>query len=803
MERLAVVDVALDPRNGGSEAVWTYRNLQGLRVGDAVVVPLGSRSSLGFVTEVYEATEEELGFRFSQLKAPQGRVEGLTLPETTIELARFVANEYLCPLPVALSAATPPGVRDRLQTVWVETGVPRPSSGLSPIQDEALRVIQESGGGYVESRTSPLAAGVVRALKRLATLGLVERRLQVMPKSERRKSETLLRLSADEGQIDRFLAKEGKKKPAQALTLMRLQTAEHGALTPEEIRALAGVTDATIRALRDSKLLVSADEDAMVVRRTPPTPNPAQKLAIEAITASIQEKSSDGFLLFGVTGSGKTEVYLRAAAEALRMGRQVLYLVPEIALAAQAIAQLRDRFGTTVAVLHSDLPKAQRLTNWLRARDGEASVVIGARSALFAPLRNVGLIVIDEEHEQTYKQESAPRYHARAVAMQLAALHHCPIVLGSATPSIESLYATDEGTLNLIALPERTASARLPEVRIRDLGEGYRAGAPAILTPELRHEVELSLGRGEQAILFLNRRAYSPSLLCRDCGKGVQCPHCSVSLSYHRRDNVLRCHHCGYQSRPPEKCAFCGSPKLAPLGIGTEKVEEAVGSAFPGAVVARLDRDVARKSGALEDILARFRAGEIQILVGTQMVAKGLDFPNVTAVGVIAADVSLNLPDFRASERTFQLLSQVSGRAGRGRAPGVVVLQTFNPTHPAVTFAQRHDFGSFYAEQIKEREAAGYPPFRRLVNIVLSGEDARAVREASDEVRERLRPLEDRSTIMGPVDCAVERALGRWRRHLLIKLPAKASAGPVGEALLGFVPKGVQIVIDVDPYSLL
>jgi primosomal protein N' (replication factor Y) len=627
--------------------------------------------------------------------------------------------------------------------------------------------------------------------------------------------------------VDQFLANEGKKKPAQALTLMRLQLADAGAaLTPAEIKAMAGVTDSTIKALLDAALLEKA-ETGMGAMAKPPVPNPFQQIAIDSIADSVHTKEHRAFLLFGVTGSGKTEVYLRAAGEALKLGRQVLYLVPEIALAAQAIAQLRERFGKSVAVLHSDLSPSERLQNWMAIRSGEASVVLGARSAVFAPLDNLGLIIMDEEHEASYKQESAPRYHAKRLALHLGELHACPVVLGSATPSIESFQEAEAEVLTLLSLPQRAASAQLPEVHIDDLTIGFRRGQPAILSEALHKRLEATLARKEQAILFLNRRAYAPFIICRDCGHQIQCPRCAVSLSFHRHDHRLRCHHCGFQMVPPDTCPKCGGSRITPFGIGTEKVEENVASLFPDARVARLDRDVARRKGVLEETLASFRSGDIDILVGTQIVAKGLDFPNVTLVGVIAADISLNLPDFRSSERTFQLLSQVAGRAGRGTSPGEVVIQTFNPEHVAVVAAQTHDYLQLFEILKEEREVAGYPPFRRLVNIVLSSENRRSVLDASEEIKqllveragcdatpagglsvreERRARLESPGVgaqLLGPVDCVMERLQNRWRRHMLLKLLPDAPLDPIAYALQGFRAKGVQVVVDVDPYSLM
>ncbi len=815
--RATVAEIALDPKSGGQEALYTYRVPPGTPVGEAFFVPLGNRLALGFATRVFEADEATLGFPMEQLREAGSRVEGLSLPEGLIALARYTQEETLSPLPVALSAATPPGVRERLVTAWTlteagervfQTGAGlfgeaeiAPEAVLTPLQREVLRTLRDAGGMLVESKTRRIEAGTLRALKLLRSKGMVQDVLSLASDAERQKTEQLFALTADESRIEAFLKKEGKKKPAQALTLMRLQATEHAGLALAEIKALAGVTETTLRALIQAGYLESAQAEAPS-RRTPPPANRYQQLAIDAIASSIEGGEFRPFLLYGVTGSGKTEVYLRAAAEALRAGRQVLYLVPEIALATQAIAQLRERFGRRVSVLHSELSPTQRLQNWRRIRAGEAPIVLGARSALFAPLTNLGLIVMDEEHEGSYKQETAPRYHAKRLARFLAERHACPLVLGSATPSIESFYEAEHERLTLLSLPERAASAKLPSVQIEDLTAGYRFGRPAILSEALHERLVRTLERGEQAILFLNRRAYAPFLICRDCGHQIVCPHCTVTLTYHRAENRLRCHHCGFHTSPPDTCPQCQGLRLSPFGVGTEKVEEAVREAFPETSVGRLDRDIARKKGALEETLALFRSGELQVLVGTQMVAKGLDFPNVTLVGVIAADTSLNIPDFRASERTFQLLSQVAGRAGRGVSPGHVIVQTFNPEHIAVQAASRHDYLGLYETLRVEREAAGYPPYRRMVNLVWSGLNRSEVIQASTDAAERLAKL-PQVELLGPADCVLERIQRRWRRHLLLKLLPEADLAALNDALAKFDPPGVQQVVDVDPYSLM
>jgi len=806
---VTVCDVVLDPRKGGQDAVWTYRPTPDLLVGDAVFVPLGARSELGFVLRIYQAAEDELGFPLKSLRTVLSRVEGLTLPPQLIDLIGFVSENYLCSLANAAVPALPPGVAKTIRTVWSLVSDARLPASAPAVPQEVFRVMQENGGALeVRSGSKPTPA-MVNGLKALRKMGLVEQRMQVIPNRERPKANPVFRLTQNAAKVEIFLQKESRKRPAQALTVMAMQSADRGLLTASEIKGLAAVTESTLKALIQAGLLEEVDPELPDSLVSPPVPNRAQQLAIDAIVESVEAGAPQPFLLFGVTGSGKTEVYLRAAREALRKGRQVLYLVPEIALAAQSIGLLRQRFGQSVAILHSNLTDAERLANWLRVRDGRASIILGARSALFAPLSNLGLIVVDEEHEQSYKQESAPRYHAKQLALRLSRTHSCPVVFGSATPSIESFYEADQSevsgdrSLVLLTLPERTASARLPAVKIKDLGEGYRNAQPEILTEELRARMKETLDRRQQIILFLNRRAYAPFLMCRDCGHTLECPNCSVSLSFHRSEAILRCHHCGYQMRPIQQCPKCLGVRVNPFGAGTERVEEAVAKWFPQARVGRLDRDVVRKKGALEEILCAFRSGDLDILVGTQIVAKGLDFPNVTLVGVIAADVSLNLPDFRASERTYQLLSQVAGRAGRGSAPGSVVIQTFNPDHPSVLAAKNHTYFPMYETLREERKEADYPPFTRLVNLILTGEDERMVVDATNLVAALISQDCPDATVLGPVNCALERVSGKWRRHVLVKIPTYSSPTPIGQALKPFNVEGVQLSIDVDPHSMM
>lgn len=799
-EVLRVVDIALDPRTAGGQARYTYRAPEGAAKGDVHLTPLGARQVLGVVVAVRETSPDELGFDPKSLRYPGERIDELCLPPVLIDVAEQMARRTLSELPSAVGPILAPHSRDRLRRLYRPTGRAPESVPLTPLQQEVLDALRESGE-LVEAKTKPLPAGVKRALGLLIDKKLVERSTRIDLTGKTRAVTGLLRLTSDGDKIERFLREQAGKRPAQALALIRLQGSEESALSSAEIAAICGVAETTVKAMVASGLL----EVVTVEARPTPAPqlNSRQKHAATRIEAAIKGRAADTFLLFGVTGSGKTEVYLHAFEAALKAGRQALFLVPEIALTAQVVAHLRGRFGRSVAVLHSDLPPRERLENWLRIRRGEAPVVLGPRSALFAPLANLGVIAMDEEHEGSYKQESTPRYHARAVALDLARAHRCPLVLGSATPSVESFHAALSGAYTLLEMPDRAVhAARLPDVQIEDLRTGYSLGKPALFTPALHEEMGRTLAAGDQAILFLNRRAYAPFLMCRECGFTFKCPNCSVSLAFHRRDGSLKCHHCRYRTHPSETCPKCCGHKVSPFGLGTERVEETVRLEFPEARVVRLDRDVAEKRGELEKVFAAFRSGEANVLVGTQMVAKGLDFPGVTLVGVLAADLSLNIPDFRATERTFQLLSQVAGRAGRGQRPGRVIIQTFSPESPAIQYARDHDFLGAYETFVAERREMRYPPFCQLANIIASGEDRERVVRTMDEIAAIVTHVLPHAEVLGPADCPLERLHGAYRRHVLVKLPLDDTYEPLGRALSGWERSDVRLVVDVDPYSM-
>lgn len=793
---MLVADVALDARAGGSQAVFSYLADESTQPGQTYVAPLGTRELFGVVVAVRAPDEGEATDRLRPLGS---RIEGLDLPMPLMQAVRFVAESYLSTLPVAVSLALPPGLRERLAIEWRLQSEPAPGD-LTRLQREALELVRSQGSILLESRAKPVDTSMRRALRLLRAKGILSSSLRLVEAKERHRLSGSFRLTSDDAAIKGFLGSEGKNRPAQALTVMRLQDAAGCSFTAQEIKALCGVTDSVIRSLLASDLLLR-DEAVTPVHAQLPKLSVDQAGALEPISKAIAARSHRAFLLYGVTGSGKTEVYLRAAAEALARGRQVLYIAPEIALTAQVVGQLKERFGSRVALMHSGMGPRERLDSWVRVKTGEAAIVLGARSALFAPAEAVGLIILDEEHEGSYKQEAAPRYHARAVAMLLAKAHRAALVLGSATPSAESWHAARLGELELLQMPARVAGASMPEVQIEDLGELYRDGKPAMFGPILTELLSEALSRDEQGILFLNRRAYAPFLMCRDCGHSFRCPRCSISLAFHRAARRLRCHHCGYQEGAPDKCPQCQGSRISPFGAGSEKVEEAVRHHFPLARTARLDRDVVRRKGALEEIISKFRAGETNVLVGTQLVAKGLHFPKVTVVGVVAADISLNIPDFRARERTFQLLSQVAGRAGRAEHPGRVVIQTFSPEDPSVLAASSHSYEPFMQGLLEERSEAGYPPYTTLINIIAASKSLDLAVRAAADVKARLAAAMPEAEVLGPADCPIERLNTFWRRHVIVKLPRHGFVGPIREALDGLGGSALQLTIDVDPYS--
>jgi primosomal protein N' (replication factor Y) len=558
--------------------------------------------------------------------------------------------------------------------------------------------------------------------------------------------------------------------------------------------------------------------EGVFVSPDPPPLNSKQREVLEKITGKLREGSFFTYLLHGVTDSGKTEVYYHAVKVANELGRQSIIMVPEIALTVSLASLFKARLRDRVAILHRALSMGERYDQWIRIAKGEADVVIGARSALFAPFSRPGLIIIDEEHDPSYKQEKKFCYQARDAAIVRAKLTNALVVLGSGTPSIQSYQNAVSGRYGLLTMPERILKRKPPDITVIDMTsfeDSPTARDDSIISPPLRMEIGESLAKGKQAILFLNRRGFSALYLCRFCGESIRCPNCEVSLTYHKYGNNLLCHYCGFRIQPPNRCPLCNREKLKPYGFGTERVVDTLKEVFPDARVERMDRDTMRHKGEVQRVLRRFSQYETDILVGTQMVTKGHDFPKVTLVGVISADLSLNCPDFRAAEITFQLLSQVAGRTGRGRLPGRVIIQTFNPCHYAIIAARDHDYGRFFSHETRLRRQLNYPPFSSIANLRLLGNSRTKTEKIAQQMGERIGKILKRQSkgkndikVLGPVEAAIAKLKGKYRQQILIKARRPRYLNQLlkdvdrGSAQI-LSSSGVRLMIDVDPYQMM
>lgn len=590
-------------------------------------------------------------------------------------------------------------------------------------------------------------------------------------------------------------------------TMLFTELLEAAGVTASPVNTLArsGVIEITIEDVRRDPFSGKADTEAIMLKLNEP-----QTAALDALKTSIDSATFKTFLLHGVTGSGKTEVYINAMKHALGRGKSALMLVPEIALTPVFSRRLKSVFRDEVAILHSDLSRGERFDEWRRVRRGEARVVIGTRSAIFAPLTDLGIIVIDEEHDASYRQHESPFYHARDVAVMRAKRLGATAVLGSATPSMESMYNAVNAKYEKLSLPDRFGGGGLAKAELIDMrGVFKRFGKDVPLSPELTDAIRETHERGEQAIILLNRRGFSQFVLCRSCGETMKCKNCDITLTYHRSQRRLRCHYCNYNESVPDVCTACGSEYLYFVGEGTENIAEQLKQAFPGIKIERVDRDTMSKKGEVEDVLMRFERGEIDMLVGTQMIAKGHDFPNVTLVGVVSVDIGLGLPDLRSAERTFQLLTQVAGRSGRGKKPGRVLIQTYYPDHYALRFAVEQDYDGFYSAEIKFRERLAYPPYFVLAGIMIKHRDAGYAMQNASKLR---RALDDanadrQSRVSGPAPASVGRLKNEFRYQLLVRSRSRSVLrNLIQSAVADAEAQGCDmrtIFIEIDPVSLL
>ncbi|HOB99478.1 MAG TPA: primosomal protein N' [Verrucomicrobiota bacterium] len=734
-----------------------------VEVGSRVKVPFGARQVFGCVTALVEASPCA---RLRPLLRVVGR-QSLMTPRV-LELARWIAAYYCCPVEIAVKSVLP----------------------------EAVRREKEGWRERLFVRALPVSGPLPKLSKRQAEIhaiieGRKELPLQELLRMTGTTAETVRRLE-DRGLIA-VAAQVSERDPYAHEVILPTSPL---VLNPEQQRAL----DAITRALDTRR-------DARFADRARSLTGDESRVASGARHAP--------FLLHGVTGSGKTEVYLQAIAHALALGLGAIVLVPEISLTPQTVERFKARFcsgrlQTLVAVLHSHLSAGERHDEWHKIRQGRARIVIGARSAIFAPVEPLGLIIVDEEHEHSYKQEEAPRYHARDVAVVRAQREGAVVVLGSATPSLESYYNARRGKYVLLELPSRVDNQKLPVVRVVDLCREYRGdkGIP-ILSNLLREAVTRRLERKEQVILFLNRRGYATSLQCPRCGYVANCPNCSVALTYHRSRQQLLCHICGHQKPAPTACpeASCRNPAIRYAGLGTQRVEETLRRVFPHAQIQRMDSDVLKRKEDYRRILGDFRTGKIDILLGTQMIAKGLHFPNVTLVGIIHADLTLHVPDFRSAERTFQLLTQVSGRAGRGDVEGEVIVQSFTPYHPAIQYAKRHDFINFYEQEIEFRAQLKYPPISRIALLTLKGRNEDKVKFTAAHVKRELDTalagFKD-AVLSGPAPAPLLRAETLYRHQIMLRIRQLAKASAVlAEVIDRFsLPQEVTLTVDIDPVNL-
>ena len=762
-----------------------------------------------------------------------------------LALTRWMADYYVSSWGSALFCAVPAAVRSqKQQRVQLKAG-DKPS--VRGVQKEIVALLEAEGElspNQLARRVGVSYTNLRPKISALREKGVVDVYVTHKPKATARTA-TVASLALTPDEIAAEIARLTEEAGSSGGERVRPASAKHADILRMLLDADAPIATAELtKQVRTSVSLLRTLErrgfiqitQARVVRNPlscqpvavtkPYQLNPAQAAALAEIQnalARLTSRDSVGappdmgriLLLHGVTGSGKTEVYMQAIAQILESGKSVIVLVPEISLTPQTASRFIGRFGERVAVLHSRLSTGERYDSWHRIQKGEATIVIGPRSAVFAPVRELGLMIIDEEHSDSYKSDTAPRYHAREVAQKRSELANCALLLGSATPSLESFHRARNGAYQLLSLPTRVLDREMPEVHLVDMRAELKGGNRTIFSALLRNAIEQRLVKREQIILFLNRRGHSTYVFCRTCGYVERCRNCSISLTFHFETKKLVCHHCGHRRDTHPACPQCSSPAIRYFGMGTEAIEQEVRKAFPAANVKRFDADSTARKNAHQQILAAFQQQEIDILIGTQMVAKGLDFPNVTLVGVIAADTALNLPDFRASEQTFSLLTQVAGRSGRAEIPGEVIVQTYMPEHYCITAAQKHDYIGFYEQEVAARGVLRYPPFSRVARLLLRGRDEKSVIEAAHAVLNQLQhsPVgaisnRDAVEILGPAPAPLSKIEGKFRWHFLLRSETAEAISQRVQQLTAEPPpaiksNAVELMIDIDATSVL
>ncbi len=763
-------------------------------LGRRVLVPFGraNRTLEAYILALGSETKNGRALKYVKEILDKEPVLG----QEQLALSEKMRERYLCSYSDVLRLWAPPGASVSIEK-WV-----RLCEKVEPAVEKAIKkskrkqkivdALKEEGGPLTVDYLSSLCESNISAvLSQLAQDGIIA--IEEMDAQRmRHKMVRFVRLNQDVSEVRQVMESMAKNSYVQKRMLELL--CENETLPAADLVAASHGSYSAISSLCQKELVVCYDEkverrtydNSKVSVRTMPTLSPMQQAAADRIIHAMDEKEPHAFLLHGVTGSGKTEVFMTAAHHALSRGQSVLILVSEISLTPQLTQRFLERFGSQVAILHSRLSLGERYDEWNRIKAGRARVIIGARSAIFAPCSRLGLIVMDEEHETSYKSESIPRYHARDIAFMRAKWHKASVVMASATPSVESYYLAQKGIYELLELSERYQGANLPQVEICDMTQEMKNGNSSLFSERLREEMAQNLARGEQTILFLNRRGFSGFVSCRSCGYVPKCPHCSISLTYHKADNSLVCHYCGYRVKNYDVCPSCYSRYIRYFGAGTQRVEEEVHEMFPEASVLRMDVDTTSKKGGHAVILEKFEREHVDILIGTQMVAKGLDFENVTLVGIIAADIGLNVDDFRAAERTFGVLTQVAGRAGRGKKAGRSIIQTYHPEEPAIVYAKDQNYVGFFKQEILMRWAMLYPPFCRMVNLTVSSVMEQAAHQAAQQIRKEILSLrtslkqeQNILQLLGPVQSSVFKVGNKYRFRLIIKCRSAEKLTPL------------------------
>lgn len=812
-----------------------------VEVGSRVGVPFGHRTLQGFVVSLHPRPE----MVYAKMKPIQEVLDfAPPLSPALIKLSEWMKERYACRQITALQSMLPTALKGKAER-YITLGNPDednsgPEDGLfavlpeNEVEQAVLEFVKQRGEVTLEqvNRAFPNDSDQIKAL---LARGLLLEHQQIKDKLQK-KTMKAVELAVEVAEAQEALASFPAKAQRQKEVLAYIIEMESFLpIAMKEVLSALGVTAGTVKALADKGYI--RIEDMEVFRdpykgrdfkpSEPLVLTQEQQKVYSRIVYKLDERRHSVFLLHGVTGSGKTEIYLQSIQRCLEQERQAIVLVPEISLTPQMVERFKGRFGDLVAVMHSRLSDGERYDEWRKIHEGRASVVVGARSAIFAPFDRLGLIIMDEEHETSYKQEETPKYHARDVAIRRASETGAAVILGSATPSLESYHAArsqsqEDFAPKLLEMPTRALGNRLPEVAIVDMREELKEGNRSMFSRLLHEAIAIRLERGEQTVLLLNRRGYSTFVMCRSCGYVAGCPECDISLTYHQKSNNLRCHYCGYAHQAPEVCPDCGSEHIRYFGTGTQRVEEELAKLFPGIRVIRMDVDTTTEKGSHEKLLKQFRDKKADVLLGTQMVAKGLDFPDVTLVGVITADSALNLPDFRAAEKTFQLLTQVAGRAGRHQLPGEVVIQSYTPEHYSIIHASGHDYLTFVKDELKHRKALHYPPYCRLILVTLSHEQLPLLVRLAENYAADLKGRADRRgwfgsldrfaadalDVLGPVASPIPRLKNRYRFQCMIKwrgtMDAVSLVRQVAEELQDSVrDTKLQISIDVDPQMLM